>query len=58
MMRVERGHDDLADVAGRHGIAGPGLDDLYDEIFVHDHAVARAGLEGDDAEIGGVPKAW
>ncbi|MFC7702428.1 DegT/DnrJ/EryC1/StrS family aminotransferase [Bradyrhizobium sp. GCM10028915] len=53
MLRVERGHDDLADVARRHGIAGTGLDDRHDQILVHDHAVARHGLEGDKAEIGG-----
>ena len=34
MMRIERGHDDLADVAFRDGIAGAGPDDFQDQILV------------------------
>src|SRR3954470_6874579 len=40
VMEVERSHDDLADVALGHGIAGAGPDDFQDQILVDDHAFA------------------
>ena len=53
MMRIERGHHHLADVAFRHRIAGAGPHDFEKHVLAHDHAFARRGLIGDDAEIGG-----
>ena len=50
--RVERRDHDLADFAGRHGIAGAGPDDLDNKVFVDDQPVARRALVGDEAEIG------
>ena len=38
---------------GGDGIAGAGPHDFHDQILVDDHALARRGLEGDEAEIGG-----
>ena len=56
MLRVERGDDDFADVAGRHGIAGAGPHDFHDQVLVDDHAVARRRLERDHAEVGGAER--
>ena len=53
MLRVERGNDDFADVAGRYGITDTGPDDFKDQIFVDDHAVSGLGLKHDHSKIGG-----
>jgi hypothetical protein len=53
VFEIERGDDDLADFALSHRIAGTGLHDFHDQVFVDDQAVAGGGLEGDQAEIGG-----
>ena len=52
VMRIERGHHDLADLALGHRVAGAGPHDLDDQVLVDDHALPRLALIGDDAEIG------
>jgi hypothetical protein len=52
MMRVERRHDDLADIAFRHRITRAGTHDLDDDVLVHHKAFAGGGLVGDEAQIG------
>ena len=47
------GDDDLADLALGDRIARARPHDLDDQVLVDDHALARAGLIGDDAHIGG-----
>src|ERR1700682_2744606 len=53
VMRVERGDDDLADVALSDGGAGAGPDDFQDQVLVDHHALVGRSLKGDPAEIGG-----
>ena len=53
---IERGNDDLADIALRDGIAGARPDDLEDQILVHHEAVARLRFISDQAEIGGAER--
>src|SRR6516164_9004523 len=52
MVRIERGHHDLADVARRYRLAGAGPDDFEDEVLVDHHAFARRCFERNHAEIG------
>jgi len=56
MMRIERGDHDLADIVRNDEIAGAGLDDFEDQILVDHHAVARLGLERDEAEVRGAER--
>src|SRR5436305_600702 len=42
-----------AEPARRDRITGAGLDDLDDDAFVENEALARGALIGDEAEIGG-----
>src|SRR4051812_14117048 len=56
MLRIQRSDDDLADLAFRHRIAGAGPYDLEDQVFVDHHPLARRGLIGDQAEIGGTER--
>jgi len=56
VVRIERGDDDLADVAGGDGFAGAGPHDFEDQVLVHDHAVMGRCLEGDQAEVGGAER--
>ena len=56
MIGIERGDDDLADIALGDGIAGAGPHDLHDQVLVDDHALARWRLERDQAEIGGAER--
>ena len=56
MIGIERGDDDLADVALGDGIAGAGPHDFQDQVLVDDHAFARRGLKGNQAEIGGAER--
>ena len=53
IVRIERGDDDLADLALRDRIAGAGPHDLDQQGLVDDHPLFRFALVGDDAEIGG-----
>ena len=55
-MRVERGDDDLADIALGHGLAGAGPHDFQDQVLVDDHAFARRRFKGDHAEVGGAER--
>jgi hypothetical protein len=41
-MRIERRHDDLADLAGRDRIAGAGAHDLQDDVLVDHEPVVPA----------------
>ena len=43
IVAVERGDDDLADLAVGHGIAGAGPHDLQDHALVDDHALRAPG---------------
>ena len=53
VIRVERGNDHLADLAGRNRLAGARPHDLDEHGLVDDHALAARALVGDNAEIGG-----
>jgi hypothetical protein len=50
---VERRHDQLADLALGDRIAGARAHDLDDHTLVDDQALARFGLVGHQAEVGG-----
>ena len=53
VVRVQRGHHHLADLAVGHRLAGARAHDLDDHAFVEHQALARRGLVGDQAQVGG-----
>ena len=49
---VQRGNDDLADVAFGHRLAGAGTDDFDDDAVIDDEALHGLRFIGDQAQIG------
>jgi hypothetical protein len=56
MMWIERGDDDLADIARHYGITDARSDDLKNQILVDHHALPRPGLECDQAQVRGAER--
>src|ERR1700675_1230368 len=56
VMEIERGDDDLADIALGYRITGAGPHDFQDQILIDDHAIAGRRFKRDQTKIGGAER--